>query len=159
MIQTTYSQNNSHNGYLNAHFGMSLEQLQPILQQDNVKKIKQKVVDDVTIVNGRKDLNWIVVNLTYVIPKSNNKLALIIENFSGLVSAKPVINKLNKRFGEPLGKDTTEELFKQIKEQLPSDVIDITVWADKETGRFVRLLKFSNHLAVEYLDPKLLAGV
>ncbi|MDM8546121.1 plastocyanin/azurin family copper-binding protein [Candidatus Venteria ishoeyi] len=150
IAQTTF------NGYLSAAFGMSWQQVKEAIAKDDLKLVN---AEDAEIIKAKRDRGFITTDISYVIPKQTGKLALIVEFYPGVLSENPIVNELEKQLGSPLGKDATAEVLKQIKDDLPPGVTALTLWAWEvdNQDRFIRLLKFDDHIAVEYLAPALLS--
>jgi len=147
---------NAISGFENIPFGAPLEVVQKeILKKGMTQTGLVKEEDGYHIVQASRGDKWNKSTLTFIIDKKSDQLGLVIEDFTELLSDKALIKQMTDQYGKPLGEKATETLFEKIKAGLPADVERITVWADKQ-DRFVRVLYFGSHVAVEYLDTNIL---
>jgi len=146
---------NTINGFENIPFGATLEVVKKEILQKGAIQTGLVEEDNYTIVQASRGDKWNKSTLTFIVDKKSDQLGLVIEDFTEMLSDKALIKQMTDQYGKPLGEKATKTLFKEIKAGLPADVERITVWADKQ-DRFVRVLYFGSHVAVEYLDTRIL---
>lgn len=156
-MPTSHASEKALDGYMGARFGMSAKEILRTIKDDGLVKISDEVHDGDREIQASRDRGWIKTNVVYVLSKGRDKLSLVIEIYPGVVSPVPLERELKEAYGTPLAKDISAQILEQLKQQMPN-LIDLTLWARKieSKDRVLRLLSFSDHIAVEYFEPNLL---
>jgi hypothetical protein len=149
-------------GYLSARFGMSVNETTAVMAQDGLVEVDREVVDGDTLLRAERPDGEESVDVLYVFPGAQDALALVIEFYPPAKDAGAVQAELTERYGEPVSEAMTASLRERMEASLPPGVEELTLWVARQEqhghGRFVRLMTFPSHVAVEYLDSGLLAG-
>ena len=146
---------------LGVRFGMSAEQvLQSVHSSARQELLSDEVMGRDRVIRAGRAQDGEQSHVLYVLPDSRDRLALVIETFPGRTDAEPIIADLRKRFGPPMPEGMAEKLLERMRAGLPEGVRKLTLWTGTgdDANRLVRLLHFDDHLAVEHLDPDLMAG-
>lgn len=148
-------------GYLGVRFGMSEAQvLETVAADDELELLSNQVLGRDRAIQAKRSRGRGDSRVLFVLPGGRDRLALIIETFPGRTDAAPVTEELESRFGPPMSEETAQRLLERMRGGLPEGVQKLTLWTDRDgdSNRMVRLLHFEDHLAVEHLDPGLMAG-
>jgi hypothetical protein len=148
-------------GYLGARFGMTAEQVAGVLEHDGIVQTGTETFDDGDhLIRAERDRGWVETDLLYVFPGGRDRLALVIEFFPGGTNVEAVEADITERHGEPLSTEMAGLARTHMADSLPPGVEDLTLWVtpDRGPGRFIRMMAFTDHIAVEYLSSALMAG-
>lgn len=156
--QSVYAGLQPIDGYMGAQFGMSAEQVLDNIRNNGFNKLSDEVHEGDREIQASRDRGWIKTNLVYVLPKGRDRLALVIEIYPGVVSDTPLVSELKQAYGKPLAKEVSDEIMNELKQQQMPNLVGLTIWAAKinDSDRLLRLLNFTNHIAIEYFVPDML---
>ncbi|HKJ77186.1 MAG TPA: hypothetical protein VKA64_08275 [Gammaproteobacteria bacterium] len=147
-------------GYLDARFGMSAGQvLETVEASDQLELLSNQVLGQDRVIQAKRSRNWADSRVLYVLPGDRDHLALVIETFPDRTDAAPIIEELKAHLGPPMSEKMAEQILQRMRRGLPQGVQKLTLWTDRsgDSNRMVRLLHFEDHLAIEHLDPDLMA--